>query len=485
MGKINQVKIQQPTKPIFKCGDKLEVTNYRPITLITGLAKVIEKIIKAQMTSFLSKHKILAEQQYGFREKRSSQDAMVDLTTKIYKTLEQRRAAMAVFVDLAKAFDTVDHDQLLESLHKIGFRGIPYNLFKDYLTNRPQYVTIQNEASEIKQVEFGVPQGTVLGPILFNIYLNDLFSLNLAGQITSFADDTVIFFEAENWTSLKRTVELEMTKVFHFFKAKLLTVNTTKSYCIPFTSYGKYLPRYDQVTVFEHCACPNEVIHIALKGKYLGILIDAHLRWDYHAQVVAKKVRSLLYKFKYLKRFFSIVHLRILYHALVEPHLTYGILAWGGITNNYLTPLEKVQKWVLKIIYSKNRSFPSNELYQQSQMLDIRGYFCLMILTNQHKNRAQLCHLDHRYETRNKENTTKTPATTKTMTQRSYYFLGPHIYNKIPNTLKAINSNKLFKKRIKTWILEKPRIYIHSLIDIENTYYTDKLYLLRTYNIQI
>ena len=151
----------------------------------------------------------------------------------------------------------------------------------------------------------------------------------------------------------------------------------------------------------------------------------------------------------FLHNLFDTEHLRILYYALIQPHLEYGIVAWGGATNNHMDCLEKVKKWLLKIIYNKDFYYATENLFNEIEMLDIRQLFCLSLLARKHVNKSELISIEHNYETRLKMHATRLPKTSKTVTQRSYYFLGPKLYNIIPPDIKLINSLKLFKSKIK------------------------------------
>lgn len=286
------------------------------------------------------------------------------------------------------------------------------------------------------------------------------------GDIVSFADDTAIIYKDSSWGSLKQKVEKDFKMIINFFKHKILTINQKKTYFIPFTSYTQNLPNYKTISVqydqdtFDITSAKNI--------KYLGVTVDRHMRWDTHINNITKKLRYLLPIFKYFKKICDMEQLKILYYGLVQCHLSYGILAWGGITNNYLKKVETVQKRIIKVMYSKPQLYPSDELYRDSKLFDSRQLFCQSILISQQKQKSGLLKIEHKYETRYKQHCNKVPKSFKTIGQRCHTFLSPRIYNCIPKCLKELNSLNLFKCKIKKWIQSKPRNYIHQLIDVKN-----------------
>lgn len=455
-------------KPLHKSGDKLQISNYRPISLLSNLAKIFEKILKDRITKFMNKYNIMSQKQYGFREGSSTQDAIVDLVTNIHKAVDAGEPSLCIFIDLAKAFDTVSHQDLLVVLENVGVRGLAHDLMKSYLTGRKQRVKIENFMSDEKTITHGVPQGTVLGPMLFSLYVNDLFKLNITGNIISFADDTAVFYKDITWLHLKKQVENDFGTIVNFFKSKLLTINIKKTNFLSFTSYSNNMPTFSKLQV--KCEGQNVEIISAKNVKYLGIIIDPHLRWNEHINNLVKKLRSLLTKFTYFKKFFDINHLKLMYTALVESHLVYGIVAWGSATKSCLKSLEVIQKWILRIMFDKSRMYPGNSLYNDTKIYDIRQLYCKCLLVYQYKLKSSIHLIEHLYNTRYKDDSIPIPRAQKTIGQRSFYYLGPKIYNELPKEIKKLNSLYSFKKEIKKWINHQPRYLIHQLIDIKNNY---------------
>lgn len=437
-------------KPIFKNGDKHEIKNYRPITLISSITKVFEKIMKERIENYLKKLNFISNKQFGFQKNKSTQDAICYLTNNIYQSMDNKMPCIGIFIDLAKAFDTVSHKILLEKLNKIGFRGKVLKLFKTYLEDRPQQVKIQNTTSIPKCFRYGVPQGTILGPLLFNIYLNDLFNLKCIGKIHSFADDTVIFYSDKNWQNIKQIIENDFFQIKTWFDQNLLTINFDKTKYLSFTSYSSNLPNMGTININK-----NIKISEAKNIKYLGIIIDTNLKWNLQIEYIIQKLRRLLPKFKLFKSFLDINHLEKMYFALVQSHLNYGILGWGGVNQNVLKNLETLQKWFLKIIYNKDYLYSSEKLYKESKKMDIKKLYYYNILIYIFKNINNINYNKHLYNTRFKKEITLKHKINKSIGQKNFQYLSSYLYDILPKKIKSIKSLFRYKNETKNWLLNK------------------------------
>ena len=270
--------------PIFKSGDKALVSNYCPISVLSFVSKIYEKIMYNYLIDFINDHNILYKYQFGFRKQYSTNHAIISLVEKINSALYNGNFMIGVYLDLKKAFDTVDHKILIRKLHAYGIIGNILNWFKSYLHNRKQYVYINKTKSKTKVINCGIPQGSILGPILFIYYINDLSESSKRLFPILFADDTSVFIEG---TNLDETIELlneELNKITTWLSANKLTVNVVKSHYMIF-----HRSRIKYTTITNILLGP-----IALKQvnytKFLGVIIDDKLNFTNHIAYIKNKV---------------------------------------------------------------------------------------------------------------------------------------------------------------------------------------------------
>ena len=334
--------------------------------------------MKKRLITYLETFNFLSPNQYGFREGRSTDDALFELTKFITNTLDERNKCIAVFLDLAKAFDTVSHNLMLRKLESVGIRGVAHSWFQSYLTNRTQSTRIGNHTSDRAVIDYGVPQGTVLGPLLYLLYANDLCNLPVQGRIISFADDTVLLFRATTWDDALQGAERELGLIYLWLNKNLLTLNIDKTKFLAFSLSGMNKPQ-NQIIQLHNCSrnqlCSCPVIKQTNQIKYLGLIVDDRLHWDKHANELTLKLRKLIYKFIQLRRVMSPDNIKNVYYALAESIISYGILVWGGTNNTYILPVIKVQKLILRILHFKHHRYSSYLLFKESRVLNVRQIY--------------------------------------------------------------------------------------------------------------
>jgi len=443
--------------PIFKNDDKSNINNYRPISVISQFAKIFEKAIAYRLNNHLKFNNIISSSQYGFQTQKSTEDALFSCFDHIYKSLENNSKCLAVFLDLAKAFDTVCHNILLDKLETYGIRGVALSLFKSYLADRMQSVKIDDKISSATVVRCGVPQGTVLGPLLFLCYINDLLYTDIGGKMVSYADDTVLIFTDINWDLVKKRTERGIFNVRRWLNKHLLSLNINKTKFLTFSFNVTNQPILDALIMHWNCnmiECNcNAKIHRTNKIKYLGIVVDGYLRWDKHIELLVKRLKCLLYVFYRLRYVVKRNLLTMTYKALVESILQYGIILWGGTYDSLINPISIIQKLILKIMFFKCRLYPTDILFEQAQVLDVRSLYVLRSVSFIQKNPFLKSPVNHAYVTRNK--TMKNIGimrVSRTRTQRFLTYLGPLLYNGLPLELKR--ESELSLKNVKLFLLQ-------------------------------
>ena len=215
--------------PVYKKGDNTLCSNYRPISILSVFSKIFEKLVYNRLMAFLDKNKILYNKQFGFRQGYGTDMALLEFVNNISLAFEDKKIVLGLFLDLSKAFDSIDHDILTNKMYHHGIRGNVLNWFKSYLSDRQQYVTVDNYNSQYKSINVGVPQGSVLGPLLFLIYVNDLSSVSEILNPITFADDTNLFLTGSNIYEMSEIFNCELQKVYEWFLLNKLTINLEKN----------------------------------------------------------------------------------------------------------------------------------------------------------------------------------------------------------------------------------------------------------------
>lgn len=428
-------------KPIHKSGDKTDVSNYRPISIINTFAKIFEKCLKDRLVDFFNKNNTISKRQFGFRSGMSTTDAVCELCEKVTNSLDCGKKCLAVFLDLAKAFDTVPHDMLLQVLETYGVRGSVLDVFHDYLRDRSQSVKIGHILSDPLGIKMGIPQGTVLGPVLFIAYINSLTDISIEnGTVVSYADDTAVVFTGETWESVEGHAVEGISKVKVWLDSFKLSLNVAKTNYIAFSHTSVNRPMYNSL----HIHCLNDPIASVDSTKYLGIVIDKHLRWDHHILRLSKNIRKLIHKFYIIREILNRQLLILTYKGIVESLLRYGVVVWGGLYQNALAGLNIIQNYILKVIYRKDKRYSTALLYSK-EIFDVRSLYCLSACAHVHRSDRLKNFINHSYQTRiNTSNHIAMPSASSSRKLRSFVYLAPKIYNLLPLHIRIVNKQKKF-----------------------------------------
>lgn len=444
--------------PVFKGGDPDVKSNYRPISVLPCISKIFERLVYNRLLTFINNNDILSPYQFGFLPGRSSAHALVNFVDEISNAFERKMYACGIFLDLSKAFDTLNHDILLYKLNYYGIRGIANKWFTSYLSNRKQYVSCNDVNSSCQSITTGVPQGSILGPLLFLLYINDLYIASDKFLFTLYADDTNILYSNSSLSSLIDNVNCEMPKVLNWFNCNSLHLNSKKSIAMIFHPRQRIVD-----TTNKGILISDNYIPFSNTTKFLGVIIDKHLTWESHIAIVSSKVSKgvgIIFK---LNKVLPIRILVTLYNSLLLPYLNYCNVVWGHACTSYLQKLHILQKRALRAISNSPSIAHSKPLFYKFKLLsiyDIATFHKLFFVYSSLNCLLPVVFSDyftlsrslHSYSTRNYLNL-KFPLYRLTSNQNNVKFTGAKLWNSLPVDIRNASSPNSFKSRLKIHLL--------------------------------
>lgn len=443
--------------PLFKKGEKSDMGNHRPVTLVSVFAKIYEKVMYNRMITFFEKTNVINEEQHGFRKSKSTSLATFKLVKSVIDSIDSKIPVTVLFMDMSKAFDFVCHKRLIAKLSRYGIRGPTLEWIKSYLSNRNQCVETQKYCEKSKTIKsyrssyinngYGVPQGSILGPLLFLMYINDLPNY-LNHECILFADDTSIIIKCKDLLTYNDDINLTLTQTINWLERNNLKVNLNKTNFIQFHTDRS---RSQNLNVQFN----NDPIEEVKYTRFLGIIIDCHCKWKEHIDKVCSKVNSFVFALKRISQTVSIQAALIAYHGYVGSILRYCIIIWGNGTT--INQIFIAQKRCIRAIFGIKRKVSCRPYFMQYKILTVA---CLYI--------SEVCIFVHKYKnlftetqamySRNARLQYKyklyKPVAKLALTSKNTYMMCVTIYNKLPDVFKSKNL-KIFRKMLLTWLYDK------------------------------
>ena len=443
--------------PIFKGGDKTDPSNYRPISILPTVSKIFEKHVNKHLMAYLNKYKLLHENQSGFRQKHSCQTALVKLIDDWIKHIDNGEMVGALFIDFRKAFDLVDHSILLKKLSLYRCNSTVLNWFKSYLSNRQQ--TIESEAglADFAHVRYGVPQGSILGPTLFLLFINDLplYFNNCSSAL--FADDATAHTHSKNVDTIENNLQNEFGNTLLWSKDNKMQVHLTKTTCM-LAGTRQRLNESRPLTI----QADGINIQTVSQQKILGVYIDETLTWNPQIDHLCSPISSKISLLRQLATYVPTQAQKLYYQGYILPLLDYGSITWGATSDANLERLEKLQKRAARIILHADFTTSSSLMFEELGWLSVfdRLKYNKAIMTYKALNNQTPEYISdllkpmsevHSLNLRSSENGSLfVPRSKSSLCDGSFSCSAPRLWNSLPQAVKNAESLKVFKQSLKS-----------------------------------
>ena len=353
--------------PVFKKGNPCDMNNYRPISLLSIPGKILEAVVCNSINDHLQSHNLLSRNQWGFRKNRSTEGLLLRMTETWKSALDQGLVVGVLFVDLRKAFDSVNHSILLEKLKATGISGSLLSWIANYLSNRSQFVQTSGKKSVLQPVKYGVPQGSILGPRLFSIYVNDLPESMSYGDLYMFADDTTVYTIGKDTDMIISSLQCILSQLHIWCTANRLIAHESKTEAM-------LISRSVFIGPLPALRYGTKTTKFKSSSKCLGLIIDNKLSWQDHIRNVCNLFHKKIADLKQIK-FLPQNTLESIYFNSIIPSVVYNIVVWGSVSPSLMEDIERIHMRALRIVCKLPMTFSANEIKKLRQWNPISLYY--------------------------------------------------------------------------------------------------------------
>ena len=440
--------------PIYKNKDKYEISNYRPICLLNAISKILEKLVANRIMAHLERNNLLSNSQYAYRKGMGTDLATTKFVSDVIHNFDRNQYSLSVFLDLTKAFDCVNHRILATKLKYFGINNLAYKWLVDYLHNRKQYVKYNGVVSKDSNINIGVPRGSILGPILFLIYIDDLNRAGHAGDLILFADDGNYYESSEDYFRLINSVDHNLSLITQWFLANQLSINIIKSEAMLFSRKLIYFP-LPPVTL------NGSPIPYNFTYKFLGLHLDFKLKWKNHLHHIGAKLSSVCGILYRTRNMITKDIAKTIYYSIAYSYLNYCNIVWSSCHPSHLQSLINIQKKLIRLVMKRNRWSPSAPLFRELKaltLLDINKVNTLVFVYKSLNNVIR-SPIDFQYRIINEYNLRNNqslviPLHHTKQTELFVHVRGSRLWNEIPIELRLKPNVNSFKFNLKKYYLD-------------------------------